>query len=346
MRKWFLCVIFLTCLILPVSAIEFTAPAAPESAQIYMPDEQETFGEGLLHIIKSALAKIRPEIAVASRACFSMIATVLLIRVADGFSERAASVLRLVCSVILGILLLEPANAMIKLGARTVIEISEYGKMLIPVMTAAVAAQGGATTSAALYIGTIFFNSLLTSFISGFVIPAIYIYLCLSIAGCATADETLKGAKKFVKWLVTWSLKWVIYIFTGYISITGVVSGTVDSSALKAAKIALSGAVPVVGSILSDATETILVSAGVMKNAAGIYGIFAILAICVSPFIQIGVQYILLKLTGAICGIFDYKPASSLIKDFSATMGLALAMTGTVSVLLLVSIVCFMRGMG
>ena len=176
--------------------------------------------------------------------------------------------------------------------------------------------------------------------------PALYIYLCLSVAGCATENETVKTAQGFVKWLITWSLKWVLYIFTGYISITGVVSGTVDASALKAAKITLTGVVPVVGNILSDATETILISAGVMKNAAGVYGIFAILALCVSPFVKIGVQYILLKLTGAACSVFGYKPAGSLIKDFSAAMGLVLAMTGTVCVLLLVSLVCYMRGMG
>lgn len=346
MRKWFLYIIFLTCLVLPVSAMEFQAPLAPDSAQIYMPDEQETFGEGLWYIVRSALAELRPEIANASELCLSMIIVVLLLRIAGGLSERSAGVLRLVCAVILGIMFLEPANTMIRLGANTVAQISEYGKLLIPVMTAAIAAQGGATTSAVLYTGTVFFNSLLTSFITGAVVPALYIYLCLCIAWCATAHETIKNAQNLLKWLITWSLKWVLYIFTAYVSITGVVSGTVDASALKAAKITLSGAVPVVGNILADATETILVSAGIMKNSAGIYGIFAILAICVGPFVQIGVQYILLKLTGAICGIFNYKPGCSLVKDFSVVMGFVLAMTGTVCVLLLVSIVCFMRGMG
>ena len=158
--------------------------------------------------------------------------------------------------------------------------------------------------------------------------------------------DMLKNIRDFVKWLITWSLKWVLYIFTGYISITGVISGTVDASALKAAKISISGMVPVVGSILSDAAETILVSAGLMKNAAGIYGIFAILAVCIGPFLQIGAQYLLLKLSGLVCNVFDYKPAGALIQDFSTGMGLALAMTGTVCVLLLISLVCFMRGMG
>jgi len=346
MRKWIIFLFFVCFTVLPVSAMEFTAPGAPDSAQIYMPDERETFGQGLLHILKSALTELQPEVAGASRVCLSMIAAVLLLRIADTFSESATGVLRLVCAVVLGVIFLEPANTMIQLGGKTVKELSEYAKVLIPVLTAAIAAQGGTTTSAVLYTGTIFFNSLLVSFIAGLVVPALYIYLCLCIAGCATDHDTVRNGQKFLKWLITWSLKWVLYIFTGYMSITGVVSGTVDASALKAAKITLSGVVPVVGNILSDATETILVSAGVMKNAAGIYGMFVILAICVSPFVKIGVQYILLKLAGAACGVFGYKPAGTLIKDFSNAMGLVLAMTGTVCILLLVSLVCYVRGMG
>ena len=124
------------------------------------------------------------------------------------------------------------------------------------------------------------------------------------------------------------------------------ISGTVDAATLKAAKIGISGAVPVVGNIFADATETILVSAGVMKNAAGVYGILAVLAICVGPFVQIGAHYLLLKLTSSVCNVFGHKPSVALIEDFSKGMGFVLAMTGTAGMLLLVSLVCFMKGMG
>jgi len=346
MRKFIMLLLMALFLIQPVSAVEFTAPAAPESAQKFMPSEQETFADGLWYIIKSSVSALQPGLADASGICLSLIAIVLLVSILSSFSESSAGVLRLVAAIVIGLLLLEPANSLISLGTNAVIELSEYGKLMIPVMTAAVAAQGGATTSAALYTGTIFFITLLTAFITRFIIPALYIYLCLCVANCALEQDMLKQVRDFVKWLMTWSLKWVLYIFTGYISITGVISGTVDASALKAAKIGISGAVPVVGSILSDAAETILVSAGVMKNAAGVYGIFTVLAICVAPFVQIGAHYLLLKLTSAVSGVFGHKPSAELIQDFSTGMGFALAMTGTACMLLLISLVCYMKMMG
>jgi stage III sporulation protein AE len=254
--------------------------------------------------------------------------------------------MRLTGAIALAFLFLEPVSTLIQLGADTVQQISDYSKLLLPVMTTALAAQGGTTTSAALYTGTAFFNALLTTVIANVIVPTIYLYLALCIAHSALGQELLKKIRDNIKWAMTWLMKWILYIFTGYLSITGVVSGSVDSSVLKAAKISISGAVPVVGGILSDATETILVSAGLMKNAAGVYGIFAVISICIGPFVKIGMQYLLLKLTAAITDTLDYKSVSALVQDFSTGMGFVVAMTGTVCVLLLVSIVCFMKGLG
>ena len=191
MRKWIIGLLMLCILVLPVSAMEFTAPAAPESAQQYMPDEQETFAEGLWYILKSAISALQPEIADASGVCLSLIAVVLLLSILTGFSESSARVVRLTGAVVIGVLLLEPANSLIQLGAKTVTELSEYGKLLIPVMTTVVAAQGGTTSSAALYTGTVFFDTLLTTFISRMIVPALYIYLCLCVASCAVEQDML-----------------------------------------------------------------------------------------------------------------------------------------------------------
>jgi stage III sporulation protein AE len=211
-------------------------------------------------------------------------------------------------------------------------------------MTSALAAQGGVTASAALYAGTALFDTILCSLLTQLLIPAVYIYLTLSVACSATGEALLKKLSGFVKWLSVWILKTVLYVFTGYMGITGVVSGTTDAATLKAAKITISGVVPVVGGILSDASETVLVSAGLMKNSAGVYGILACLSVFLGPFLRIAVHYWVLKITAVLCGVLSEGAVSSLAEDFSAAMGLLLAMTASVCVLLLVSTVCFMKG--
>ncbi len=346
MKKILLPILILSFLIVHASAMEFTAPLVPDAGQAYMPEENETFAQGLLYIIKSSISVLRPELAKAAGICFSLIVAVFLLSILQTLSKESTTVIRLVGAIIIGLLMLESIDSFIRLGTATVEKLSDYGKLLLPVMTSALAAQGGTTSSAAIYAGTIFFDTVLSTLINKIVVPVLYIFLCFSVAECAAGQEILKKIRNFTKWLMTWSLKSVLYIFTGYISITGVISGVVDLSALKATKLAISGMVPVVGGVLADASETILVSASVMKSTAGVYGIYALLALFVSPFLKIGVQYLLLKFSSAVCSIFGCKPIVDLIQDFSSGMGLILAMTCTVCLLQLISLVCFMKGIG
>lgn len=329
-----------------VSALEITAPAVPESGEERMPEEYQTFGEGLMEVLKDSISAVRPDLAEAGKTCLGVTAAVLLMSLLQNHPGGSAKTADLAGTVCVAGLLLLGTNSLITLGSQTVTEISDYGKLLLPVMTTAMAAQGSVTASAALYTGTAAFNAGLTSLISRLLVPLVYVYLALASANSAVGEELLKKLRDIVKWLITWSLKTILYIFTGYMGITGVVSGTTDAATLKATKLTISGMVPVVGGILSDASEAVLVSAGLVKNAAGIYGILAILAVCLVPFLRIGIHYLLLKSTGALCGVFGSKRVSDLISDFSSAMGLLLAMTGSECLLLLISTVCFLREVG
>lgn len=346
MKRILMLLILAMALTMPVSAMEFTAPSAPDEVQDLMPVQTESFAEGLWTVIKSAIANFAPDLAAAAGSCLALVAVVLLASVLNAMPGNSKTVTRLVCTLALSVILLGQANAMINLCAQTVRDISEYGKLLLPVMTAALAAQGGTTGATALYAGTAVFDTVLSSIIAKLLVPMVYVFLALATANSATGEDLLKKLRDFVKWLMTWSLKTILYVFTGYMSITGVITGTADAAAVKAAKLTISGVVPVVGGILSDASEAVVVSAGVMKNAVGIYGLLAVAAIWITPFLQIGAQFLLLKLTAVLCGVFGVKEASDLIEDFSGAMGLLLGMTGTVSFLMLISTICFMKGMG
>ena len=341
MRKLRMLIVIILLLAVPVSAEEFTAP---EISSPYMPAEVENFSDGLWYVIKNAILSLKPEIGDACGICLSVIAVAMLISlITSAFSfNNNVAVIAGVVSV--SVLLFKPSDTFIQLGITTVQELNQYGKLLLPVMTASLASTGGVTTSGALYTGTAIFNTVITALLTKLVVPLIYIYLCVSVAQSVAKEELLNSIKKFIRWLIQWGLKCVIYIFTGYLGITGVISGTVDASALKATKLAISGVVPVVGGVISDASETILISAGLMKNAAGIYGGLAILAIWIGPFLQIGIQYLLLKVTGVICSAFHCDSVAGVIGDFTSALGFILAMTVTICVLLLVSTVCFMKG--
>lgn len=347
MRRIVIWVLLLLFLVPAAGAVEVEAPAAPEAVSDMVPREADSFGEGLWRVIKASLQKLNPALTQAAGICLQVTAVILLTALAGGFGpKRGGSAMELASAVAVAGALLEPSAAMIRMGEETVLSLSEYGKLLLPVITSAMAAQGGATASAGLYAGTALFDSILSLVISRLMMPMIWLYLALAVGNAAVGEPILGRMRDFCRWLMTWVLKICLYLFTGFLSITGVISGSADAAALKAAKLTISGAVPVVGGILSDASEAVLVGAGVMRSSAGIYGLLTIGALFLAPFVQMGVQYILLKATAALCASFGKSGAVELISDFTGAMGLILAMTATQTTLFLVSTVCFMKGVG
>ena len=344
MKRIIIGLFLLSLLAIPVDAQNITAPPVPPEAEKFMPESQENFLEGVLEVLRDALLALRPDLRDSLKTClriFSAVMLLSLLQIFPGSQQRACSL-----GGIVGIscILLDRTESLISLAVSTVSDISEYGKLLLPVMTAAMAGQGSITASAALYTQTAFFSSLLCSAIRKILIPITYIFLLTAIISSATENDLIKGIRDTLKSAMGWVLKTFLYLYTGFISITGVVSGATDAAALKATKLTISSMVPVVGGILSDASEAVLVSAGAIKNAAGIYGLFAILAILIGPFLKISVHYLLLKATATVCGVFCNKQCTELIQHFSSAMGMLLAMTGSISLMLYIGLVCFLRG--
>lgn len=346
MKAWIIIICLLLCLAVPASAADLTAPEAPDSARPLLPYEEVSFAEGLRHIVSKAFEVVFPSVSQALRVCISVFAAVMLIGLLRCVGDGAAGAVSLCVAVVIGCILLEPANSMIRAASETVGELSDYGKLLLPVMTAALAAQGGGGSAAALYAGTALFDTLLSSAVTKLLAPVVYIFLALAVMAAATGDESLQRLKRAILTFISKGLRVVLYIFTGYLTITGVVAGTADQMSVKAAKLTISGMVPVVGNIMAEASETLLVSAGLLKSAAGVYGLLTVIAIGISPFLRIGIQYLLLKATAAAGSMFESKEVTGLVNDFASAMGLLLAMTGAQCMLILVSTVCFMKGMG
>lgn len=278
----------------------------------------------------------------ALRLCAVLLALVALFSLCRMLSVGETAV-RVAGALGLCAAMLSGMQSMISLAADTVRQLSDYSACLLPVLASAAAMSGGVTASSALYAGTVLFSELLMQLISKLLIPAVWFFLAVSVAEAALAGQTLCELRSFIGWLISKSLRILVYIFLAYLSITGVIGGAADANAVKATKAAVSGMVPVVGGIISDASETLLASAGILKNSIGVFGMLAVLAICLLPFLKVGVHYLMMKLTAAVGGTVGLPPHITLLRQFSAAMGYLLGMCGASGLLMLISAVCFLK---
>ena len=333
------CLLFLP---VPVSAEEYAAPNI-EGIDLAQGASYDFLDE-FWNLMEAALIQSQPDLEEAAQVSSKVLATAIVLALLTILWKGPAASIDIATTAVITVILFQGTNSMLVLAKDTVQQMSQYGKLLLPVMTGALAAQGGISSSTGLYIGTALFDAVLGGVLTDLYVPLVYVYLALAVARSAAGLDLLKKLRDMVKGFLSWSLKIILTVYTTYMSITGVVSGTTDAVALKATKVTISTVVPVIGGILSDASEAVLVGAGVMKNAAGIYGLLAIISMVLGPFFKIGIHYLLLKLTAALCAVLGTQTAAYLTEDFSAVMGMMLAITGAMCLLLLISIVCFLKG--
>lgn len=320
----------------------------PQEAEEIMPElsptEQGDLWESLKSVFFAALGKTGQSLKSGLRLCAMLLGISTLCAVVELSSVgKYAGVITVAGALGISAAIVGTMQTMVALAVGTVEDIAAYSACLLPVMASAAAMSGCVNASTALYAGTTLFVELLLQLISKLLVPAVFLYLAIATAEAALSSDMLSELREFIGWLISKSLRILLYLFIGYMSVTGVISGAADAAAVKATKAAVSGMIPVVGGIISDASETLLASASIIKSSVGIFGMIAVVATCLVPFLRVGIQYLLLKITAAISGTVGLQSHIKLLKHCAAAMGYLLAMCGTSSLLLLISSVCFMK---
>lgn len=351
-----LCV--LAALVLPVFAAEPDVPAAQSEAldldglqsagEQWAPgvelDEGLDLEDGLRSVLDTGSGQVSGVLRKALRSGVLLLAVVLLCGLAEGLHSGAGGgggvdLVSMVGAMAVAAVAVADAHSLIGMGREALENMESFSKLLLPVVTAAAAASGTPGSAAARQLATMLFSDVLITVITSLLLPLLYLYMAACVAHTAVGNEGLKRVAGTIKWVVTSALSAILILFVGYLTVSGAIAGTADAAAVKAAKFTMSSMVPVVGGILSDAAETVLASAGILKNAAGVFGMLVVLGMCVVPFLQLGIHYLVYKLTAALSATVSGGRVAGLIDQIGGAFGLVLGMTGACALLLLISMV-------
>lgn len=234
-------------------------------------------------------------------------------------------------------------HAFIGLGGKTLTDMNTFSQMLLPTLTGAAAASGAITSAAAKYAATTLFMNIMMTLSQSVIVPLIYAYTATSIGEAALGGDGLSGASNFLKWLARTLMLAIVLLFLAYLSLTGVISGTVDAVTTKALKTTISTILPVVGSIVADASETVLAGASILRNAIGIFGFLAVAATCLFPFLHLGVNYLLYKAAAGLSGTVADSRITKLVNAVSTAFGMMLGLVGANALMLFISIISVIK---
>lgn len=279
----------------------------------------------------------------AVRSCVLLLIIVLLCTLGEAVTQageaRGLAVAPLAGTLAVTAVAVTDVHSLLGMGTSAISSITTFSNVLLPVVATVTAATGAITGAAARQMAAALFSGLLVDLIDRLLVPLVYGYIAASVAYAAVGNEGLKRLAALIKWLATTILTIVLLVFVGYLTVSGIIAGSADAATVKAAKFAISGAVPVVGGILADASESILAAAGVLRSTVGVFGMVVVLAICLLPFLQLAVHYLIYKLTAALSATVGGGRVCGLIDSISGAFGLILGMTGACALLLLVALV-------
>ena len=284
----------------------------------------------------------------AVKGVLTLTAIVLLCAMADGLNTLSQSA-ALPAPLIAGALAVTAVsagrlNSMIGFGRSAIGQMESFSQALLPVMAGCMAVGGNISGGAVRQMATASFSTLLIGVIDRLLVPMLYAYLACCCAYAAVGNQGLKHIAQLIKSSVTTVLTTLLVVFSAYITVSGAIAGTADAAAVKAVKTAITTAVPVVGRILSETAETVLVSAGLLRNTAGLFGMIAVLGICLAPFMRLGLQYLVYKAAAALCATVAEGRLAELLGEIAGAFGLILGMTGACALLMLIGIVSGMLG--
>ena len=352
MRRCVCCLLLLLGLVSPTALAldeESAAQATQTQSEAFGFDDLERIGEAYTgqediaggvdvpgafrHVGQTAKDNLGQVVRTAVRSCVLLLAVTLLWGLAAVLAITAVAV--------------GDVHSLLSLGEEAIYNMETLGDVLLPAVSMATAASGSPAMAVVKHGATILFSDFLLRLIHSLLIPLCYAFVAANVAWAALANEGLKRLAGFLKWLITMILSVVLLVFVGYLNLSGVISGGADAATVKAAKFTLSNLVPVVGGVISDTAETLLAGAAILRNAAGVFGMLAVLGICVAPFLNLGAHYLLYKGTAALAATAAGSGRlTGLIEALGTAFGLILAMTASCAVLLTVAMVSAVSAVG
>lgn len=236
-------------------------------------------------------------------------------------------------------------TSVIGMGRELISRIDVFSKALLPTIAAAEAASGVPGAALAKTGAAVFFSDVLITLINYVLMPLVYINIFAATANAAVKNESLRKISDMSVKVISATLKILLGAFVSYVTVAGIVSGGVDKAGLKTAQLA-AGSVPVVGGIMSEAAETVIAGASLIKNTIGVFGMLAILASCVTPFATLAVNYVLFKAAAVCASPIIGGSISELTERLGQSFGLVLAMAASCVTVIFISIVAAMNSVG
>lgn len=273
-----------------------------------------------------ALSKlVREGLASPLKALAALAAICLLARLCGCFEEgELGDTARLAGAAACGLVIAPPVLGLLSACARVSEGAAAFLGAAAPVYAGLLGASGSVATGSGYSFLAMLAGEAIPVLAAGLLLPLMRIYLALAAASAVSGsglDRLTASLFAFGKWaLVT-----AVTIYAGVLSVQTAVNGQVDAAANKAAKLALSTGVPIVGGALGDAAAAIQNSVQIVKSGAGAFGMLAAVCLFAPALVECLLWSAVCAAGQTVAELLELRQAGAMLGAFGGTVKMILA---------------------
>ncbi|MGX8710657.1 stage III sporulation protein AE [Clostridium sp. KNHs216] len=253
------------------------------------------------------------------RAAVSVIAVMLLCALLNGmklsFGEKSlGGVIGMVSTLCICVIVVNPIVSCISSAAAVIKTAAGFLLACVPVLAGIMIVAGQPATAGSYNLLMMAAGNVISLLSSNILVPMMNIFLALSIVSAISPNINLNGLCAAFSKAVKWIMGFCMTIFTGLLTMHGIVATALDTTGTRAARFVVSSFVPVVGNALGEALHTINGCVKMLKSGVSAFGLLAGLFVFLPILIQCLVWLLTLQVCIGIGDIFELKEISSLLK--------------------------------
>ncbi len=298
---------------------------------------------GLVEEIRASLSGQGSEVLSFLLLCLG--SAVLICAAAHCTADASLSgLLEALSAAMMGIAIFEPLRECALATEQMLSQTAVFFGAAAPILHGITLAAGGVQSAAAGAMGAEITLYIVQFFFAELVMPIVSVIFALGLV-CTLGEEgaALASLSGSVKRLFLWVLGFGSTLLGAALSLQTVLAAGADSTAMRTAKYAATGLLPLVGSAVSASLSTLATGLSFVKTTAGVSVVAALLLLCVPLLLRLLLYRFCLDAAVGFSELLGIRGASRMLSAFRGAMDALVAVSAISSVLFLLQSILFLH---
>ena len=209
----------------------------------------------------------------------------------------------------------------------------------------ALSAMRGAVQSAAFgSMGMALFLAVMETVCSGVLFPFLRVCTGLSLCSFVGGGEMLSRISGFLRRQFLWLVGGLMMLLCAVLSYQSVLARAADSVTMRAVKFTLSGAIPIIGGAVGEASSAVAAGFSLAQKTVGVLGIAAILWQILPTVCSVLLTRTVFSVSAALASVLGMKSEEGVLADCASLAGFLLAVCIAAAVLYILMLSLCMNG--